>query len=97
MTSAEFEIELKKIDSRFSVVPNENRPGLSNIFFEGMNYDLPVISTNDIRDNIEPSYVYEFPNGLRSRFWSKGEILGRIESFLKVVDANRELYQDDKK
>lgn len=96
MTSQDFEQELQQIDSRFTVIPNPDRPGLSNIFFEGKNYDLPVISSNDIRDEADPAYQYEFPNGMRSRFWSKGEIVGRIEDFLKKVEGNRDLYKDEK-
>lgn len=96
MTSQELETELQTIDPRLTVVANPDRPGLSNIFFEGKNYDLPVVSSNDIREEPDPSHQYEFPNGMRSRYWSKGEIVGRIEDFLKKVDGNRDLYKDEK-
>lgn len=96
MKAIDFEKELQILDPRLTVVNNPDRPGLSNIFFEGKNYDLPVISTEDIRDEIDPAYQYEFPNGMRARFWSKGEIIGRIEDFLKKVDGNRDLYKDEK-
>ncbi len=82
MTSSEFEQKLKELDTRFSVIENSNRPGLSNIFFDGLNYDLPVISTNDIKEQVDMGYRYEFPNGMTARFWSQGEILGRCEDFL---------------
>ncbi len=83
MTSKEFEQELKKIDERFTVVENPNRTGLSNIFFMGLNYDLPVISTSDIREEIDHNYKFLFPNGMYSRYWTQGEIKGRCEDFLK--------------
>jgi len=95
MTASEFEKELQAIDPRFSVVDNPTRPGLSNIFFEGQNCDLPVISTFDIRDEPDPAYKYEFPNGMSARFWSKPEIMGRIETFLGHFDSNREMYKND--
>ena len=82
MTDKEFEVELKKLDKRFSVAENPNRPGLSNIYFEGKNYDLPVISTHNIKDEPDASYRYEFPNGMTVRFWAKSEILPRCEDFL---------------
>ncbi len=82
MTSQEFEAELQKLDPRFSIVENPNRKGLSNIFFEGKNYDLPSVSTYEIKDEIDMGYRYEFPNGMMARFWSKPEIMGRIEDFL---------------
>jgi hypothetical protein len=83
MNSKDFEVKIKEIDDRFSVVENPNRPGLSNIFFIGKNYDLPVISSIDIREEVDQSYRYEFPNGMRSRYWTQGEVLGRLEEFLK--------------
>lgn len=96
MTSADFEVELQKLDSRLTIVPNPDRIGLANIFFEGKNYDLPVISAVDIRDEPDPAYQYEFPNGMRARYWSKPEIVARVEDFLTKVDGNRELYKDEK-
>lgn len=96
MNSLELEVKLQTLDPRLTVVPNPDRVGLSNIFFEGKNYDLPVISTNDIREEPDASHTYQFPNGTRARFWSRGEIVGRIEDFLKKVDSNRDLYKDEK-
>jgi len=95
MNAQDFEKILQKLDPRLTVVDNPNRPGLSNIFFEGKNYDLPVISTFDIRDDVDTTHVYEFPNGLRARFWSKAEILGRIEQFLKNIERTRADYAEE--
>lgn len=89
MTAKEFEKVLKDLDPRFSVVDNEYRPGLSNIFFLGQNYDLAVISSNDIREEIDHDYRYEFPNGMRSRFWSQGEVLDRCKEFVKDFDNGK--------
>lgn len=94
MTSQEFEKVLKELDPRFSVVENENRIGLSNIFFTGLNYDLPVISTNDIREEIDQGYRYEFPNGMRARYWTQGEVVERCKDFVKDFNKGKfaELY-----
>ncbi len=83
MNAQEFEIELKKIDPDFSVAENPNRPGLSNIFYKGKNYDLPVISTNLIKDIVDPTHRYQFPNGMYARMWSQGEVTDRLKQFLK--------------
>lgn len=83
MTAKEFEAELKELNTEFSVVDNPNRPGLTNIFFKGKNYDLPVISTHLIKDEIDPSHRYEFPNGMTARHHSKQEVLDRLTKFLK--------------
>ncbi len=82
MTSTDFEAVLKELDPRFSVVENANRPGLSNILFDSKNFDLPVISTHDIKEEVDPTYRYEFPNGMRPRHHSQGEVLDRIHQFL---------------
>ncbi len=89
MTSQEFEKELQKLDSRFSVVDNPNCPGLSNIFFSGLNYDLPVISTFDIREEVDLAYRYEFANGHQARFWTQSEVIGRIQDFLKKMKSGQ--------
>lgn len=89
MTDKEFEVKLKEIDPRFSVVENFNRPGLSNIFFMSKNFDLPVISTHDIKEEVDQGYRYEFPNGMRSRYWTQGEVLGRCTEFLKQFNEGK--------
>ena len=83
MTSLELQDELKTLDERFSVLENESRLGLSNIFFMGLNYDLPVISTSDIREEVDQSHRYRFPNGMFARFWSRPEIIDRCKDFLR--------------
>lgn len=93
MTSKEFEIELQKLDKGFSVSENHNRPGLSNILFQGKNYDLPVISTQNIREEIDMNYRYEFPNGMSARFWSQPEVIARLEDFLKNFEKIKENYE----
>lgn len=92
MTTKEFEAQVKELDSRFSIVENPNRPGLSNIFFEGKNYDLPVISSNEIKEEVDHGYRYEFPNGMSARMWSKQEVLDRLDHFLKNFDSIKEDY-----
>lgn len=95
MTSQEFEVELKKLDPRFSVVENQNRPGLSNIFFEGKNFDLPVVSTHLIKDEVDYTHRYQFPNGLFARMHSRPEILERINRFFGDYKAGMyEGYED---
>lgn len=93
MKTKDFEIEIQKLDEGFSVIPNPNRMGLSNIFYKGANYDLPVVSSYEIKDEPDPSYTYEFPNGMRSRLWAKSEIVPRLEDFLKKFNDNKELYE----
>ena len=92
MNAIDFEMELKKLDGRFSVIENQNRPGLSNIFFDGKNYDLPVISTHLIKEEVDNAHRYQFPNGMFARLWSQGEVTERIKQFL--VDYKAGLYEN---
>lgn len=94
MTSKQLEQELKAIDPNFTVVENPNRPGLSNIFYEGVNYDLPTVSTDDIREDVDNGHRYTFPNGMSARFWTRNEIIDRVKGFLENVDKLREEYAD---
>lgn len=95
MTSIEFQEKLRELDPRFSVVENPNRVGLSNIFYSGMNYDLPVISTNEIREEVDQAYGYRFPNGMQSRYWTQSEVLDRCKDFLKAFKEGKfkDLYE----
>lgn len=100
MNTQEFEKRIQEIDPRFTIVPNPNRGanngnrvGLNNIFFEGTNYDLPVVA-DEIKEEVDPGYFYIFPNGYNSRMWSQGEVIARLEEFLKNLDKNREIYAE---
>jgi len=92
MTTNKFLEEIKKLDPRFSIIENPNRPGLSNILFEGKNYDLPVISSVEVKEEIDQTHRYEFPNGMSARHHSSPEIITRLEDFLKNFDSMKELY-----
>lgn len=94
LTAKELEVKLKELNPGLQVVDNPNRPGLSNILFNGKNYDLPVLSTNCIKDEIDNSYRYEFPNGMSARYWSVPEVLNRIKDFLANFEKVKEDYEN---
>lgn len=100
MNVKDFEKKIKEIDARFTITPNMNRGavdgnkvGLNNIYFEGANYDLPVVA-DEIKEEIDNGYFYIFPNGYSSRMWCQWEITARLQDFLKNFDKNKELYED---
>jgi hypothetical protein len=68
---------------------------LSNIFYQGTNYDLPAIASDDIPDEPDQRRTYEFPGGIRSRLWSAPEIMERLTDFLEKFEQNKELYKDE--
>lgn len=95
MNASDFEKEIQALDPQFSVRENANRPGLSNIFFKGKNFDLPVISTHLILDTVDPSHRYQFPNGMFARYWSSVEVIDRLKQFLiDYKEGKYEGYED---
>lgn len=93
-TAKELEVKLKELSPDLQVVDNPNRPGLSNILYQGKNYDLPVISTNCIKDEVDKDYRYEFPNGMSARYWSAPEVLNRVKDFLANFNNIKDDYVD---
>lgn len=98
MNYIDFEKKIQEIDKRFTIVPNTNRQasngnrvGLNNIFFDGANYDLPVVP-DEVKEEADPNYFYIFPNGYSSRMWSQEEIIGRLNDFIRDFDKLKELY-----
>jgi hypothetical protein len=95
MTIQEFEQEIKQISPRFTIKPNPNRPGLNNIYFDGRNFDLPVCP-DDVREDIDESYRYDFPNGYTARMWAKPEMIERLKAFLEQFNSGKlnEIYNE---
>lgn len=83
MTSKDFEQELKALDPRIEVIPNPNRPGLSNIKILGR--DICPIPTGEIYDEPNNDYRYEFPNGMSARHKSKSEALVQVQTILELI------------
>lgn len=85
MKTSELEIELKAIDPRLSIKPNLNRPGLANVLLDGV--DVIPCPDGDVREEPDPAYGYEFPNGMFGRHKSRREILDRVKDTLKLVET----------
>lgn len=93
MQISEFEKQLKALDPNFSIVPNPNRSGLNNIFYNGENYDLPPVPDN-IREEFDATYFYTFPNGVTSPHYAVKTVMPRIRDFLKNLPAIKKEYED---
>lgn len=78
-----FEAELKKLDSRLEIVENPNRPGLSNIKLEGR--DICPVPSEEIKEEPDNNYRYEFPNGMSGRHKSVGEAKAQVEQILEMI------------
>lgn len=94
MKLEEVTVKIKEIDPAFSVQKNLNREGLANIFYNGINYDLPAISSIDVPEEPNPSATYTFPGGMVSRLWAWPEIEARLIDFVALAKSGKldELY-----
>jgi hypothetical protein len=81
----DFEIELKKLDERISIVSNKNRPGLANIKIAGE--DICPIPDGFIQDEATADYKYEFPNGMVVPHRTKQAALDAVNNTLTFIQS----------
>ncbi len=86
----DFADELMKLDPRISVIPNPNRTQLANIKIDGT--DVCPIPAFEIRDDADPSYTMELPNG-RVMHRSRNEALTLVKETLNKIDTDKD-YSD---
>lgn len=84
MRTSDFEAELKEIDPRLSIVQNPNRPQLANIKLDGQ--DICPIPAYEIRDEPDPTYTIELPNGMHAPHKSKREAIAMVHHVLKLLE-----------
>ena len=92
MKTSDFEKEIQQIDPRLAIVPNPNRPGLSNIKLDGR--DVCPVPADEIKDEPDPNYTYTFPNGMMGRHNSRADALMKIRQTLEFIktDEGREVF-----
>lgn len=83
MKISEFEKELKAINPDLSIVPNPNRPGLSNIKLLGT--DIVPVPSDEILEDSDASYTYVFPNGMAARHKSRKDALAQVHAVLELI------------
>jgi len=96
MRTSDFAIELKQIDERLEIVPNKNRIGLSNIKLAGE--DICPVPSDEIKEEPDNNYRYEFPNGMSARHNSRIEALDRVKKaidFLRTEEGDEALSDKD--
>jgi hypothetical protein len=82
-TLKEVETELQKLDPRFEVRLNSNRPGLANVLLDGR--DVIALPAEEIREDVDPTYFYTFPNGMQGRHKSYNEVMERSKYILEYI------------
>lgn len=83
MRTTDFEAELKAIDPRLMIVPNPNRSQIANIKLDGV--DICPIPAFEIRDEFDPTYTIELPNGMIRPHKSRAEALALVHHTLKII------------
>ncbi len=79
----DFADEVAKIDPRLTVVQNQNRPNIANIKLDGT--DICPIPAHEIREESDPTYTIELPNGSTARHRSRQEALIAIQATLEKI------------
>jgi len=79
----DFADEVMKIDPRLTVVQNPNRPAIANIKIDGT--DICPIPSHEIRENHDPAYSLELPNGSTAPHRSRQEALIAIQATLEKI------------
>lgn len=80
----EFQKQLQEIDPRILIVPNNNRPGASNIFLNGADI-CPWIPSFEIQDEHTPDYVYKL-NDMPIPFKTTEEVIDIVKRTLKQLE-----------
>ena len=83
MQIEDFQKELQAIDPRLMIVPNNNRPGASNLFLNGVDI-CTWIPQFIIQDQHTPDYVYKL-NDLPIPFKTTGEVKEIVKMTLEQL------------
>lgn len=79
----DFEDELRKIDSRLTIVQNPNYPQLANIKLDG--FDVCPIPYPEIYDEPNPKFKITFPNGYECKHRTRPEALDLVRDRLEMI------------
>lgn len=81
ITTAQLEEELKAIDPRLMIVPNNNRPGASNVHLNGVDI-CTWVNSFEIQDEHTPDYCYKL-NDQPIPFKTRDEIIEVVKMVLE--------------
>ena len=81
----EFATELAGIDPRLTIIQNPNIKQMANILLDGIN--ICSIPSGEIKDEADPSYTIQFPNGFVSKHRSRKEAISIVRSTLDMIET----------
>jgi hypothetical protein len=88
MKIKDFEKELQQKYPSIQILANPNRPGLANVFLNGE--DICPVPDGEIKDESDPTYFYEFPNGMMGRHNSKADVYAKLDAYIKWVESEKD-------
>ncbi len=92
----DFKDEVEAIDPLLTVIRNPNHKNLANIMYDGR--DVCSIPSGEIKDEFDPTYMMEFPNGWRAAHRSRRQALeiakGTVEQ-MKDADFKEIFYSKE--
>lgn len=85
ISTEELELELKQIDPRIVIVPNQNRPGASNVLLNGVDI-CPWVPSFEVQQDHTEDYTYRLPNDMIVPFKTITEIKEIVTMTLKRTE-----------
>jgi hypothetical protein len=85
MLTKDFAAELAALDSRLTVIPNRNMPGLANVKLDG--FDVCPVPADEIFDEARADYRYTFPNGYCVPHKGRHDVLALVHKVLKMAES----------
>lgn len=84
--------ELQEMDNRILIVPNQNRPGASNVLLNGVDI-CPWVHSTTVQSEHSADYTYALPNDTRVPFKTIDEIKEIVKLTLDKLSNDKE-YSD---
>jgi len=98
MTSKELEVKLRaEVSDDVRIKEHTSLAGISNIFWR--QYEVCPCPTFDVRDKYNPSYTYEFPNGMLGIHNAVDNITDKVKATMEffLSEEGQKLEEDEKK
>lgn len=98
MTSKELEVKLRaEISDDIRIYEHKSLAGISNVFWR--QYEVCPCPTFDVREEHNPSYTYEFPNGMLGVHNSVESVTQKVKATIEFFtsEEGKQLEEDEKK
>lgn len=98
MTSKELEVKLRaEINDDIRIYEHKSLAGISNVFWR--EHEVCPCPTFDVRDEYNPNYTYEFPNGMLGIHNAVDSVTSKVKQTIEFFSSEegKQLQEDEKK